>query len=129
MKKISFIQRSNVFLLLPVIGSVLHAEWIYFSLASAIFIASNLYHYFADRKTNHKNQHKIWKHIDWSIATLCFIYMFYFARYKTYAPYDVIWILWLLGIIAFFFLVFLKRYLTQNHIPIFTFFHPWSVLW
>lgn len=68
---------SNWFFILPIITGYLSKDVIYFSLSVSIFIVSFYYHFYKENNSNSLYV-KHYRALDILVATLSYIYMFYF---------------------------------------------------
>jgi hypothetical protein len=84
-KKVSYMTRllklneinSNLFFVFPIITGYLSRDVIYFSLSASIFIVSFYYHFYKENNNNGLYV-KYYRALDIFVATLSYIYMFYF---------------------------------------------------
>lgn len=69
---------SNFIFIFPIITSFLYKDFIYCFLSTSIFLASSGYHFYKEKKysTAHVN---LLRKFDIIIATLSYVYMFYFV--------------------------------------------------
>jgi len=115
-----FIVTSNVFLLFPIIAAYYRHQWIYFSIAVAMFVASAGFHY--ELNLDKKNpMTKKFQILDWLFAGLGTMYVFYFINQSPadFSLKALFAILFMLTLGFFWYSFILKDYKDYTRL------HPW----
>jgi len=104
---------SNIFLVLPVIFSVIYHQWLYCFLASGLLIFSPLYHLFRIIKHN-SLCFNIFKKLDWLFAVMAFIYMYYYV-YMFVLNYKLLFYILLSFVLVYFWYGYKKGDYNKTH--------------
>ncbi len=102
-KERMFMMASNGAILIPMTAALVKYEWVYFALALMVVVSSFSYHYDV-YYANNKPWYRFWRIADWLFATLCYLYMVWFAFQQTPAHFAAVSVAGLTLTIIFFFL-------------------------
>ena len=92
---------SNIAFLIPIVIAYRSEEYIYYILASLVFLVSSMYHWYSKNKPS-TIAHILFRVSDWFIAILCYLYMYWFVWNRTPSDYRFILTLLLSSTIALF---------------------------
>ena len=102
MNKNNFLMFSNIFLLLPVIFSIIYQEWLYLFFSTGISLFSTLYHW-ESIHLKRMDIHKKFRLLDWLFAIGSFSYMYFYTYINTASTIRFFLISYLTIVILFFF--------------------------
>lgn len=106
---------SNVFLILPVVYSIVYHEWLYLFLSGSLLVFSPLYHWYKIYKPKSSTFFMLQK-LDVGFGVSSFLYMYYFIYKYSHKQYGVMLYFLLTFAVLFFLYAQGKRY---NKL------HPW----
>ncbi len=102
-KERMFMIASNGAILIPMTAALVKYEWVYFILALLVVVSSFFYHYDVYYAKG-RPAYVIWRVADWLFATLCYLYMIWFAFQQTSEHFATISVIGLTLTVVLFFL-------------------------